>query len=120
MSDVAPDILDHPALRRNFDGDAEFLGRLLKKFEGSYPAQLTRIRERLAAGEGVAAAEEAHRVAGATSVFFAAAARHTALTLEDHARGGDLAAADVTFASLARELDRLAAALRALAASGDC
>ena len=120
VTEVAPDILDLPALRRNFDGDAEFLGRLLKKFEGSYPAQLTRIRERLGAGEGPAAAEEAHRVAGATSVFFAAAARHTALSLEDHARAGDLAAAGVACTSLANELERLAAALRALAASGDC
>lgn len=119
-NDPAADILDLPALRRNFEGDAELFGRLLGKFERSHPAQLARIRERLAAGDGGAAAEEAHRVAGATSVFFAAAARRDALALEDIARAGDLAAAEVACASLAAQLDRLSAALRALAASGDC
>ena len=113
----AADILDLPALRRNFDGDWEFLGRLLRKFEGSYPRQVTRIREALAAGDGYAAAEEAHRVAGATSVFFAQAARTTALALEGHARAGDLPAAAAAHDLLARELARLAAALHALARS---
>ena len=113
----AADILDLSALRRNFDGDWEFLARLLRKFEGSYPPQVTRIREALAAGDGNVAAEEAHRVAGASSVFFAQAARRTALTLEDHARAGDLTAAVDACAALAAELDRLAAALRTLAAS---
>ena len=116
MDELDTDILDLAALRRNFDEDWEFLGRLLQKFERSYPGQVTRIRDALAAGDGTAAAEEAHRVAGATSVFFAGAARRTALQLEDLARDGDVAAATTACQSLARELDRLAAALRRLAA----
>lgn len=118
VNDPAADILDLAALRRNFDGDWEFLGRLLQKFRASYPRQLARVREGLAVGNGAAAAEEAHRIAGASSVFFAEAARRTALALEDHARAGNVTAAADTCGVLAAELDRLAAVLQALAESG--
>ena len=113
----SPEVLDFAALRRNFDDDWEFLGRLLQKFEASYPRQVARIREALLSGDGHAAAEEAHRVAGATSVFFAEAARRTALALEDVARAGDLARASDACETLAAELDRLVAELRTLATS---
>ena len=112
--DPAPDILDLAGLRRNFDGDTEFLLRLLAKFESAYPAQLARLRDALSRGDGHNAAEEAHRLAGATSVFFAGAARLTALRTEDLARAGDLAGAAAACETLAREVDRLAEAVRRL------
>jgi HPt (histidine-containing phosphotransfer) domain-containing protein len=112
VPDPAPDILDLAALRRNFDGETDFLLRLLAKFEAAYPAQLARMRDALARGEPDAVAAEAHRLAGATSVFFAEAARTTALRVEDLARGGDLRAATAECDALAGELARLATALR--------
>jgi len=54
----------------------------------------------------------AHRLAGATSVFFAEAARRTALRIEDLARAGALAAASRETETLERELTRLTSALR--------
>ena len=114
MPDPAPDILDLAALRRNFDGETEFLLRLLGKFEAAYPGQLARVREGLARGDGDATAEEAHRLAGATSVFFAEAARATALRIEDLARAGDLGQATAECDVLERELVRLADGLRAM------
>lgn len=114
MPDPAPDILDLAALRRNFDGETDFLLRLLGKFEAAYPAQLARVRGAVSRGDGAAAAEEAHRLAGAASVFFAEAARATALRIEDLARAGDLAAAGAECEALERELRRLADAVRAM------
>jgi HPt (histidine-containing phosphotransfer) domain-containing protein len=114
VPDPAPDILDLAALRRNFDGETDFLLRLLGKFEAAYPAQLARVREALARADGGAAAEEAHRLAGATSVFFAEAARVTALRTEDLARAGDVSAATAECDALERELVRLADGLRAM------
>jgi HPt (histidine-containing phosphotransfer) domain-containing protein len=113
----SPDILDLPALRRNFAEDISFVGRLLAKFESRYPAQLQSVRDPLARGDGAAAAEAAHRIAGETSVFYAVAARQAALRVEDLARAGQLAEASAACDVLAREIDRLASALRELANS---
>jgi HPt (histidine-containing phosphotransfer) domain-containing protein len=115
MIDVPPDIIDLAALRRNFGEDLVFAGRLAVKFEGRYPAQLTTVREALGRGEGVAAGEAAHRLAGETSVFYAVAARQAALAVEDLARAGQLADATAACDRLDAELRRLATTLQQLA-----
>jgi HPt (histidine-containing phosphotransfer) domain-containing protein len=115
--DVPSDILDLAALRRNFGEDLAFAGRLAVKFEGRYPGQLTAVREALARGEGTAAGEAAHRLAGETSVFYAVTARQAALAVEDLARAGQLAEATAGCDRLDAELRRLAATLRHLASS---
>jgi HPt (histidine-containing phosphotransfer) domain-containing protein len=117
MASESPDILDLPALKRNFAGDMAFVGRLLTKFQGRYPGQVQAVRDALARNDGPAAAEAAHRVAGETSVFYAVAARQTALRVEDLARAGQLAEAAAACDSLVAELDRLASTLRAVPAS---
>jgi HPt (histidine-containing phosphotransfer) domain-containing protein len=113
-ADPSPEILDAAALRRNFDGDLEFMGRLLGKFEVQYPRHLERIRDALNRGDGAAAAEEAHRLAGATTVFFAQAARQRALGVEDFARAGKLGEAAEACAPLLAELHVLADTLRGM------
>jgi HPt (histidine-containing phosphotransfer) domain-containing protein len=115
-TDPPAEILDAAALRRNFEGDLSFMGRLLEKFEVQYPKHLELIRVALDRNDGLAAAEEAHHLAGATSVFFARAARHRALAVEDFARGGHLAQAAVACAALREDLLTLADALRAMIA----
>jgi HPt (histidine-containing phosphotransfer) domain-containing protein len=115
--DVQSDILDLAALRRNFGEDLAFAGRLAVKFEGRYPAQLAAVRETLAHGDGTAAGEAAHRLAGETSVFYAVAARQAALAVEDFARAGQLAEATAACERLDDELRRLATALNHLASS---
>jgi HPt (histidine-containing phosphotransfer) domain-containing protein len=115
--DVSTDILDVAALRRNFGEDLAFAGRLAVKFEGRYPGQLATVRESLARGEGTAAGEAAHRLAGETSVFYAVAARQAALAVEDLARAGQIAEATAACDRLDAELRRLAATLRQLASS---
>ena len=116
-SDPSADILDLPALKRNFADDMGFVVRLLTKFEGRYPAQLQAVREALSRGDGTAAGEAAHRIAGETSVFYATAARQAALRIEDLARAGQIAEATAACDALAAELDRLASTLRGLAHS---
>ena len=108
------DILDLPALKRNFADDMGFVVRLLTKFEGRYPAQLHAVREALARSDGTAAGEAAHRIAGETSVFYATAARQAALRIEDLARAGQIPEATAACDTLAAELDRLASTLRGL------
>jgi HPt (histidine-containing phosphotransfer) domain-containing protein len=115
--DVSPDILDFAALQRNFGDDLAFAGRLAVKFEGRYPGQFATVREALARGEGTAAGEAAHRLAGETSVFYAVAARQAALAVEDLARAGQLAEATAACDRLDAELRRLATTLQRLAAS---
>ena len=115
--DVPSDILDLAALRRNFGDDLAFAGRLAVKFEGRYPAQLSAVREALRRGEGTAAGEAAHRLAGETSVFYAVAARQAALAVEDLARAGQLAEATAACDRLDAELRQLATTLRELAST---
>ena len=115
--EIDPVILDLAALRRNFGEDLAFAGRLAVKFEGRYPGQLAAVRETLARGEGTAAGEAAHRLAGETSVFYAVAARQAALAVEDFARAGELAEAAAACDRLDAELRRLAKTLQQLAAS---
>jgi HPt (histidine-containing phosphotransfer) domain-containing protein len=115
--DLTPDILDLAALRRNFGDDLAFAARLAAKFETRYPDQLDAVREAITRGDGTAAGEAAHRLAGEASVFYAVAARQAALHVEDLARAGDLTGAAAARESLRTELDRLAAPLRQLAAS---
>jgi HPt (histidine-containing phosphotransfer) domain-containing protein len=93
MTDVSSDILDLAALRRNFGDDMAFAARLAAKFEGRYPGQLATVRGAITRGDGTAAGDAAHRLAGETSVFYALAARQAALRVEDLARAGDLAGA---------------------------
>jgi HPt (histidine-containing phosphotransfer) domain-containing protein len=114
-TDLSPDILDLPALKRNFAGDMSFVGRLLTKFQGRYPGQVQTVQEALTRGDSTAAAEAAHRLAGEASVFYAVAARQTALKVEDLARAGQLAEASAACDTLVAELDRLASKLQALA-----
>jgi HPt (histidine-containing phosphotransfer) domain-containing protein len=109
---VDADIFDLAALKRNFADDMGFVGRLLVKFEGRYPVQLQAVRDCLSRGNGSEAAEAAHRLAGEASVFYALAARHAALRIEDFARAGDLAAAAGECAALQRELERLTQGVR--------
>lgn len=115
--DMPSDILDLAALRRNFGDDLAFAGRLAVKFEGRYPGQLSVVREMLARGEGTAAGEAAHRLAGETSVFYAVAARQAALAVEDLARAGQIAEAAAACDRLDVELHRLATSLQQLASS---
>jgi HPt (histidine-containing phosphotransfer) domain-containing protein len=112
--DAPPDILDLPALKRNFADDMAFVARLLVKFESRYPDQLQAVRDALARGDGTAAGEAAHRLAGETSVFYATAARQAALHVEDLARGGHIGEASGACEALHEELGRLAATLRGL------
>ena len=114
MPTPLPDVLDLAALRRNFGDDLAFAGRLAAKFEGRYPGQVDVVGEALARGDGVAAAEAAHRLAGETSVFYSIAARQAALRVEDLARAGDVAGASLACGVLRTELDRLARSLREL------
>jgi HPt (histidine-containing phosphotransfer) domain-containing protein len=113
--DGTTEILDLAALRRNFADDMGFVGRLLAKFETRYPNQLQAVRDALSRGDGAAAGDAAHRVAGEASVFYATAARQAALRVEDLARAGRLAEAAGACDVLGAELDRLKSALRGLA-----
>jgi HPt (histidine-containing phosphotransfer) domain-containing protein len=114
---MSAEILDLDALKRNFADDLAFAGRLAAKFETRYPGLLKVVTDALARGDGTAAAEAAHRLAGETSVFYAKAARVAALDVEDLARAGDLDGARAGCATLSAELDRLATTLRELAAA---
>jgi HPt (histidine-containing phosphotransfer) domain-containing protein len=113
-SDPSPDTLDLAALRRNFADDMPFVARLLGKFESRYPAQLQEIRDGLSRGDGSAAAEAAHRVAGEASVFYARRARQEALRVEDLSRSGDFIAAAEACETVSHELLKLTQALRSL------
>ena len=108
------DVIYVAALRRNFGEDIDLLGRLLAKFRARYPGQVDAIRQALARGDGNAAAEAAHRLAGETSVFYARAARQTAIEIEDLARAGDVASATVACHALDVEVERLSELVRRL------
>ena len=113
------DVLDLAALKRNFADDLAFAGRLAVKFEGRYAGLLAAVTDALARGDGTAAAEAAHRLAGETSVFYAVAARLAALNIEDLARAGDLPGATAACDTLRLELRRLVDELHELASAAE-
>ena len=105
-------VLDTAALLQRFDNELEFLRSLTRQFFGDWPRQLAEMRAAVAAGDGRALEQAAHRLKGALSYFAAPAALAAAARLEACARTGGLDQA-AALAQLEAELERLKQALAA-------
>jgi HPt (histidine-containing phosphotransfer) domain-containing protein len=113
----APDpILDPEALLGRVAGDRALLRELVAIFTEDAPGMLERIAGALAADDSAAVAKAAHALKGSVGVFSAGPAAGAAAELEQLARSGELSAAGRTYATLEREVARLAEELARLAA----
>lgn len=114
-SDNPSKAFDAAKLWRNFDDDRDFLAEQVERFGERYPPQLDALRAAVAAGDGAATKELAHKLAGSFTNFAARPAWSAAVRIEESGAAGDAAGARAGLAELEREVVRLVAALRVLA-----
>ncbi|MBI2677633.1 MAG: response regulator [Candidatus Koribacter versatilis] len=109
----AEPVLDHAALDRSLDGDAELLKELVAIFQADSPQHLARISAAIVAADATALRDSAHALKGAVSNFYCGAAAEAALRLERMGRDGAFTAseAQAAFSALRGELARLLAEL---------
>jgi signal transduction histidine kinase/DNA-binding response OmpR family regulator len=102
---VAPPI-DFAALVRRCSGSAEFAQRLLADFESKLPECVTRIGDRVQAGDAAGTAAAAHFLKGAAGTLLAESLRASAAGIEAAGKAGDLAAAAARMGQLRDAVQR--------------
>jgi HPt (histidine-containing phosphotransfer) domain-containing protein len=95
-------------------GDLDVLREIVDLFLEDAPVRRAALREALAAGDLNATYRAAHTLKGSAGNFGVAAITEAAVTVERHAREGDLAAARAASAVLEAHIDLLVNELRAL------
>jgi HPt (histidine-containing phosphotransfer) domain-containing protein len=107
--------IDVDQLRELAGDDIEFIRSIAEAFASSSTGLLAQLRAAAASGDAVALAKAAHALKGASANLFAENLREAASEME--ARGGKLTRAelDTRIAGIARESERVSAALHALA-----
>jgi signal transduction histidine kinase/CheY-like chemotaxis protein len=111
-------VLDRAKALGHVGGDARLLGELARTFSGECPRWLAEVREGIVREDPAQLRRAAHSLRGALTTFGADAACDAALRLEGMGGTGDLAGADVAYATLAESMARLQPALAALAVEG--
>jgi HPt (histidine-containing phosphotransfer) domain-containing protein len=95
-------------------GDAEVLREIVGLFLEDVPMRLAALADALQAGDLTATYRAAHTLKGAAGNFGVPDIMQAALAVEQHARGGDLAAARQAAAALEDQLARLVQELKEL------
>jgi signal transduction histidine kinase/DNA-binding NarL/FixJ family response regulator/HPt (histidine-containing phosphotransfer) domain-containing protein len=111
------DALDAPQLWTHVGRDPALLQEMVQIFCQDYPKALTALTTALAQADGEDAAEAAHALKGMVGHFKAKGAFHTASSIEECGRAGDLEAARGLAPTLRTELVRLEAALLSMLSS---
>jgi two-component system, sensor histidine kinase and response regulator len=114
-SEAAEPPFDRGTILARVEGDRDLLQEIVTLFLEETPGLLSEIRAAIARRNGAELAVAAHTLKGSVANFDAKRASDEVLKLEAIGKSGDLAAAQQTYDELEREIDRLVAALRALA-----
>jgi two-component system sensor histidine kinase/response regulator len=114
-TEAAEPPFDRGAILARVEGDRDLLQEIVALFLEETPRLLSEIRAAIARRDAAELAVAAHTLKGSVGNFGANRAYDEVLKLEAIGKGGDLAAAQQTYDGLEREIDRLVAALRALA-----
>ncbi|MCM3871067.1 MAG: PAS domain S-box protein [Pyrinomonadaceae bacterium] len=104
---------DEGELLTRVEGGYELMEQLIAMFLTEYPALLFEIGGAIDRGEATLVNQLSHRIKGSAAIFAATAVVHSAQRLEDMGQANDLSGAVAALATLDRELNRLAEALRA-------
>ncbi|MBI4719391.1 MAG: response regulator [Planctomycetes bacterium] len=94
------------AILKTWGGDRGLAGKLIAKFQLQAPADLSRLRELLAAGQAAEFGRIAHSLKGAAAYVAAERVRELALRLEQMGRAGDLTGAEADLDALSEEVRR--------------
>lgn len=116
--DSSEPVLRRAAALERVDGDESFLQQLFDVLADDGPRRLEEIRAAIASGDAQRLQRTAHSLKGALECLCAERAAVAARRLEELGRGGDLSSAADVCSVLARELDRLIAAIDASAPTG--
>jgi HPt (histidine-containing phosphotransfer) domain-containing protein len=116
-AESAETVFNLEALRARCCGREELVRQVARLFLSECPRYLDRMRAALTSGEATGLQTAAHALKGAVGNLGAGTSFVAVKRLEEQARGGNLAAAGVTFDELVTELDRLRPALRGLLAN---
>jgi CheY-like chemotaxis protein len=108
------DLFDKAGLLEEYDGDLEYISRMLQMFDSDIRERMARLQQAVAAGDCDAIMREAHAVKGGAGTFFAAAAFETAHQLETMGRNKQCQGAKATLEILQKNLHQLRGALEAL------
>jgi HPt (histidine-containing phosphotransfer) domain-containing protein len=108
--------IDMPSLLAQFGGDSEGVEKLLLSFLREGPETAASLGRALSARDASEAGRAAHRLKGVLAWISARPAAAIAADVETLARSGDLDSASDRLPDLARELDRVFAAVRAATA----
>jgi len=101
-------------------GDEELVRQLVSLFLAEYPRMIGAIRDSVAGGSADAIRRAAHAFKGSVANFTEQAPMTTALELEMMGKESRLDEVPAAFARLEREVELLAAQLRAFEAGGVC
>ncbi|MCC6349793.1 MAG: response regulator [Candidatus Eisenbacteria bacterium] len=108
------EVLDRARLSQNMEGDEDVIQDILSTFLRDQPAQEREISQALQQGDATTLARAAHTFKGLLLTLAAQPAADAALRLEMHARGGQLADAQVAWREMQVQLARLQPVLRGL------
>ena len=93
------------------EGDEELMGELVSLFQQNTPEMVGSIGNAVAAQDAAALARNSHKLLSSLGVFRAARARTLVLRLEKHGQENDFCGARERFTELARETDKIYAAV---------
>jgi HPt (histidine-containing phosphotransfer) domain-containing protein len=122
MHDGADPAIDDEALAELLEstgGDTAFLAELIETYLDDAPRHISAMRDAAASGNAADLARAAHALKGASGSVGATGLSGRARTVEMAARDGDVDDAEARIDELERELDRVATALRDVAATGE-
>jgi HPt (histidine-containing phosphotransfer) domain-containing protein len=108
-------VMDYAAALDHLDGDTELLADMAILFLEESAQQLSAIRMAVVRADALALQRAAHRLKGAVANFAAEEALNAVVRLENIAYGADLREADLACSELGSALQRLNAALHAIA-----
>ncbi len=107
--------IDYESLLAEWDGNAEFVTRMLETFLRETTRDVTELKDACRAGDATRIARLAHRIKGSAGELGAQALRSQAASLETIGRASDLSQAADRMAALQAEFDRLCARIMEVA-----
>jgi two-component system, sensor histidine kinase and response regulator len=119
MIDVMKDCIDVAALMDRLAGDRDLLLELIGLYLEDEQSLIDQVAAAIAAGDSARLARASHTLKGSVGNFCAPNAHAAAQALETAGREGRVTDAGTLFSRLVAELDKVRAALRALAEDGD-
>jgi CheY-like chemotaxis protein len=114
-AEAAEPPFDRSAILARVEGDQDLLQEIVALFLEETPRLLSDVQAAIARRDAAELSRAAHTLKGSVGNFGAKRAYDEVVKLEAIGKGGDLTDAQRTYDGLEREIDRLVAALRALA-----